>query len=72
MVFDASLSGQAMAIFDARMTAVDGSKGRLLRLHSLIVERPQGIHVVAPGSRGADPRIAVFAAWLRREARQPA
>lgn len=71
LVFDAILSGQAMAIFDVRMTAVDESKGRLLRLHSLIVERPQGIHVAVPKSRSADPRIAAFVAWLRLEARQP-
>jgi LysR family glycine cleavage system transcriptional activator len=70
LVFDAILSGQAMAVFDVRMTAVDESKGRLVRLHPLIVERPQGIHVVTPRSLGADPRIEAFAAWLRLEAGQ--
>lgn len=71
LVFDAILSGQAMAIFDVRLTAADESKGRLARLHPLIVERPQGIHVAVPRSRGADPRIAAFVAWLRSEAGQP-
>jgi LysR family glycine cleavage system transcriptional activator len=70
LVFDAILSGQAMAIFDLRMTAADEAKGRLVRLHPLIAERPQGIHVAVPGNRAADPRIAAFVAWLRLEAGQ--
>lgn len=71
LVFDAILSGQAMAIFDVRMTAVDAAKERLVRLHPLTIERPQGIHVAFPRSRGADPRIEAFVAWLRLEAGQP-
>jgi LysR family glycine cleavage system transcriptional activator len=71
LVFDAILSGQAMAIFDVRMTAVDESKGRLVRLHPLIIERPQGIHVAVSKTRSTDPRIAAFVAWLRLEAGQP-
>ena len=70
LVFDAILSGQAMAIFDVRMTAVDAAKRRLVLLHPLIIERPQGIHVAFPKSRSADPRIAAFVAWLRLEAGQ--
>jgi DNA-binding transcriptional LysR family regulator len=68
LVFDAVLSGQAMAIFDVRMTAVDEARGRLLRLHPLTVERPQGIHVAFPRRRLANPRMEAFAAWLEQEA----
>jgi LysR family glycine cleavage system transcriptional activator len=68
LVFDAVLSGQAMAIFDVRMTAVDEARGRLMRLHPLTVERPQGIHVAFPRSRLANPRMEAFAAWLEQEA----
>lgn len=67
-VFDAVLSGHAMAIFDIRMTALDEARGRLVRLHPLTVERPQGIHIAFPQSRLADPRIEVFANWLKQEA----
>jgi LysR family glycine cleavage system transcriptional activator len=68
LVFDAVLSGQAMAIFDTRLTARDEERGRLRRLHPLVVARPQGIHVAVPKGRGADPRIEAFVAWLRHEA----
>lgn len=67
LVFDAVLSGQAMAIFDVRMTALDEARGRLVRLHPLTVELPQGIHVAFPKSRLVDPRIAAFAEWLKQE-----
>jgi LysR family glycine cleavage system transcriptional activator len=66
--FDAALSGQAVAIFDSRMTAADEANGHLVRLHPLTVERPQGIHVVFPKTRHPDPRIEAFAAWLQDEA----
>ncbi|MEO1193797.1 MAG: LysR substrate-binding domain-containing protein [Pseudomonadota bacterium] len=68
LVFDAVLSGQAMAIFDIRMTALDEARGRLVRLHPLTVERPQGIHIAFPKSRIVNPRIEAFAAWLKEEA----
>jgi LysR family glycine cleavage system transcriptional activator len=68
LVFDAVLSGRAMAIFDVRMTALDEGRGRLVRLHPLIVERPQGIHVAFPQSRFPDPRLEAFVQWLQREA----
>lgn len=68
LVFDAVLSGQAMAIFDIRMTALDEARGRLIRLHPLTVERPQGIHIAYPTTRYVDPRIQALAAWLKQEA----
>lgn len=66
--FDAALSGQAVAIFDTRLTAADEANDHLVRLHPLTVDRPQGIHVVFPASRHPDPRIEALVAWLRDEA----
>ena len=68
LVFDAVLSGQAMAVFDTRMTAMDEARGRLVRLHPLTVERPQGIHLARPAQARPDPRIEAFVTWLRQEA----
>jgi len=68
VAFDAALSGQAAAIFDTRLTAADEANGHLVRLHPLNVTRPQGVHVVFPGTRRPDPRIEAFVAWLREEA----
>jgi hypothetical protein len=42
-----------------------------VRLHSRVVERPQGIHLAFPKNRTADQRIAVFVGWLRLEGSQP-
>ena len=66
--FDAALSGNAVCLADMRMTASDEANGRLVRLHPLTVERPQGIQVVHPGIHRPDPRVVAFADWLSQEA----
>lgn len=66
--FDAALSGQAVALFDTRMTAADERNEQLVLLHPMTVERPQGIHVVFPKCARPDARIKKFAAWLHEEA----
>ncbi|WP_172331942.1 LysR substrate-binding domain-containing protein [Mangrovicoccus sp. HB161399] len=66
-MFDAALSGQAVILADGRMTAADEAAGRLVCLSPLAVERPQGIYLVS-GARQADPRLALFADWLKAEA----
>jgi len=66
-MFDAALSGQAVILADPRMTAADEQAGRLVHLHPLTAERPHGIYVVAT-KRNFDPRIDLFAEWLRQEA----
>lgn len=69
-MFDAALSGQSVILADPRMTAADEQAGRLVHLNPLTAERPHGIHIVSD-SRNADPRIDLFAAWLKHEARAP-
>ena len=68
--FDSALSGHGVCLADIRMTAADEAAGRLVRLHPLMVDRPQGLHLVVLRGRGADPRIARLADWLRDEARE--
>jgi len=68
--FDAALSGNGVFLGDVRMTASDEAAGHLVRLHPLIVERPQGIHLVYPASRLRDPRIEVLGEWMKHEAQQ--
>lgn len=69
-MFDTALSGQPVILADPRMTAADEQAGRLVHLNPLTVERPHGIHIVTD-SRNADPRIDLFAEWLKRAARAP-
>lgn len=67
-MFDAAYSGSAVILADLRMTAADEAAGRLVRLHPLTVVRPQGIQVVSIEKRNPDPRLDVFANWLKLEA----
>lgn len=53
---------------DRRTTAADEAAGRLVPLHPLAVERPQGMYLVRHASRGDDPRLALFVDWLRQQA----
>lgn len=69
-MFDAALSGQSVILADPRMTSADEQAGRLVHLNPLAVERPHGIHVVTV-RRNADPRIDLFAEWLKNEACLP-
>nr|WP_309503629.1 LysR substrate-binding domain-containing protein [uncultured Roseovarius sp.] len=69
-MFDAALSGQSVILADPRMTSADEQAGRLIHLNPLTVERPHGIHIVTD-SRISDPRIDLFAEWLKHEARSP-
>ncbi len=69
-MFDAAFSGQAVILADQRMTAADEAAGRLVRLHALTVERPQGIYVVTSTARPS-PALEPFVAWLRQEADGP-
>lgn len=66
-MFDAALSGSAVILADRRMTAADEAAGRLVPLHPLAVERPQGMYLVRGASRGDDPRLALFVDWLRQQ-----
>ncbi|WP_412507016.1 LysR substrate-binding domain-containing protein [Roseovarius sp. SYSU LYC5161] len=68
LAFDAALSGNAVCLADIRLTAAAEASGSLRRLHPVVAERPQGIHVVYPAGRRPDPRVAAFADWLRAEA----
>ncbi len=66
-MFDAALSGQAVILADARMTAADEAAGRLVRLHPMAVTRPQGIYLVT-ATAAHDPRLETLITWLRAEA----
>ncbi len=66
-MFDAALTGQAVILADQRMTAADEEAGRLVRLHPLTVERPQGIFVVT-AKQPPHPQLAIFVDWLRGQA----
>ena len=66
-MFDAALSGSAVILADRRMTAADEAAGRLVPLHPLAVERPQGMYLVRGAIRGDDPRLALFVDWLRQQ-----
>ncbi|MCI5077850.1 LysR substrate-binding domain-containing protein [Oricola sp.] len=66
--FDAALSGNGVFLGDIRMTASDEEAGHLVRLHPLMIERPQGIHLVYPETRIRDPRIEALGEWMKAEA----
>lgn len=66
-MFDAALSGQAVILADARMTAADEKAGRLVSLCADNVERPHGIYVVSR-RRSTDPRLVKFTRWLQQTA----
>ena len=68
-MFDAALSGQAVILADLRMTAADVAAGSLVQLSQIMVDRPQGIHVVSEATPNADPRLQVFTSWLEQQAR---
>lgn len=68
LAFDAALSGNAVCLADIRLTGAAEEAGNLLRLHPFTLERAQGIHVVWPAGKRADPRIVAFADWLESEA----
>lgn len=67
-MFDAALSGQAVILADLRMTAADVAAGSLVRLSPIEVDRPQGVYVVSEAKPTSDPRLDVFADWMKREA----
>lgn len=67
-MFDAAYSGNAVILADVRMTATDEAAGRLVRLHPLTVERPQGIQIVSVKKANPDPRLDLFVNWLKQEA----
>ena len=60
-----AVPGHGLCLADIRMTAADEAADTA---QPSIVERPQGLHPVAPHGRGSDARITRFAAWLRDEA----
>ena len=68
-MFDAALSGQAVILADMRMTAADVAAGSLVQLSQIMVDRPQGIHVVSEATPNANPRLQVFTSWLEQQAR---
>jgi len=68
-MFDAALSGNAVILADLRMTAADEAAGRLVHVHALTVERPQGIYLVTRETKNPDPRLDLFVDWLQQEAR---
>lgn len=70
-MFDAAYSGNAVILADLKMTATDEAAGRLVRLHPLTVERPQGMHIVCVKKANPDPRLNLFVNWLRQEANAP-
>ncbi|WP_198586126.1 LysR substrate-binding domain-containing protein [Roseovarius salinarum] len=72
LAFDAALSGNAVCLADPRLTGAAERAGQLVRLHPATVQRPQGIHLVRPGGRRPDPRVAAFADWLKQQARDAA
>lgn len=69
-MFDAALSGQAVILADARMTAADEAAGSLVQLSPIEVERPQGLYVVCEQTLTPDPRLDVFTDWMRQEAKR--
>jgi LysR family glycine cleavage system transcriptional activator len=69
-MFDAALSGQAVILADMRMTAADVVAGSLVRLSQIMVERPQGLHVVSEATPNPNPRLQAFTTWLQQQARR--
>jgi len=67
-MFDAALCGNAVILADLRMTAADEAAGRLVHLHPLALDRPQGIYMATSAGRPANPHLTVFTNWLRQEA----
>ena len=67
-MFDAALCGNAVILADLRMTATDEAAGRLVHLHPLALDRPQGIYMATRAGRPANPHLTVFTNWLRQEA----
>ncbi len=67
-MFDAALSGQAVILADSRMTAADETAGSLVQLSPVKVDRPQGIYVVSEATSNPDPRLELFANWMKQEA----
>lgn len=72
LAFDAALSGNAVCLSDIRLTASAEAAGNLVRLSPVTIERSQGIHMVFPAGRRADPRVTALAEWLRAEAQAAA
>ena len=68
-MFDAALSGNAVILADFRLTAADQAASRLVQLHPLTINRPQGIYVVSKKKTSPDPRLELFTNWLKQQAR---
>ncbi|MDA5094069.1 LysR substrate-binding domain-containing protein [Aliiroseovarius sp. KMU-50] len=66
-MLDLALSGNGVALADARLTQTDEAQGQLLRLHPMTIPSPRGMYLVFPETPHPDPRILAFAEWLKSE-----
>lgn len=65
MVQDFALAGNGLVLTDLRITYGELAQGKLIRLHRTVLEMPNSMWLVYPESETPDPRIGLFADWLR-------
>ncbi|MCR9110257.1 MAG: LysR substrate-binding domain-containing protein [Rhodobacteraceae bacterium] len=64
-VIDLAFSGHGVALGDKRLLQEDLNSGRLVQLHPHGLEGNDAMYVVFPKAPTPDPRVILFAEWLR-------
>lgn len=68
LVMQTAIAGHGVALVPTVLTADDLAAGRLVRPFELSVPTDFGYYIVCPKEKMKEPKVAVFAAWLREEA----